>query len=163
MNKFFIGWIKKIDWKKVLLSAAIYTILAFIIRQIEAILTMNYYTNPAYFGVWSKLMMPASPASQSGLTNGSPPASFMITSLIMTFVTGVSLALVYYYLRDILPKETKRRVLYFADLLIALSFIFFTLPVYLLFNVPVGLLVSWFVSSFIILCAASYTFVKVIR
>lgn len=154
MDKFFINWIKKINWPKVFLCGLIYTIVATIIHQIEAVFTMSYYTMPEFFGVWSKLMMP---------TAGPPPVSFMVTSVILTFVSGISLALVYYYLRDILPKDMKRRVLFFADLLIALSFVFFTLPVYLLFNLPLALLISWFISSFVILCAASFTFIKIIK
>ena len=154
MDKFFINWIKKINWPKVIYCGLIYTVVATVIHQVEAIFTMNYYTMPEFFGVWSKLMMPSA---------GPPPASFMITSVILTFVSGISLAIVYYYLRDILPKDTKRRVLFFADLLIALSFVFFTLPAYLLFNLPLALLISWFFSSFVILCAASFTFVKIIR
>jgi len=163
MDKFFVNWIKKISWPKVLLCALIYTVVATVIHQIEAVFTMSYYTMPEFFGVWSKLMMPASPASLGGPSAGPPPASFMVTSVILTFVSGISLALVYYYLRDILPKDAKRRVLFFADLMIALSFIFFTLPAYLLFNLPLALLVSWFISSFVILCAASFTFVKILR
>ena len=154
MDKFFVNWIKKISWPKVLLCALIYTIVATIVHQIEAVFTMSYYTMPEFFGVWSKLMMPSA---------GPPPVSFMVTSVILTFVSGISLALVYYYLHDILPKDAKRRVLFFADLMIALSFIFFTLPAYLLFNLPLALLVSWFISSFVILCVASFTFVKIIR
>jgi hypothetical protein len=57
----------------------------------------------------------------------------------------------------------RERVLLFADLMIGLQFIFFILPVYLLFNLPVQLLVSWFISNFIILVATSYTCVKFIK
>jgi len=42
-------------------------------------------------------------------------------------------------------------------------FVFFTLPTYLMFNVPVGLLVSWFISTFIILTAGSWVMVKIIK
>lgn len=147
-------WIKEIDWKKVILCGVIYTIVAMIIRQIEAFLTLKYYMDPAYFGVWSKLMMP---------TAGPPPAEFMITSLVFSLFTGMSIAIIYYYLRNHLPKGKKQRIFYFADLLIATSFIFFTLPTYMLFNVPVGLLVSWFVSGFIILLIQSAVTVKIIN
>lgn len=125
-----------------------------VIRQVEAILTMKYYLSPQYFGVWSKLMMPQ---------KGPPPANFFITSAIFTFATGVSLTLVYCYVKEMLPKPFMKRVFLFADLMIGTSFIFFTIPAYLMFNLPVGLLVSWFISSFVILVAASYTFVKIIR
>jgi hypothetical protein len=109
---------------------------------------------PEYFGLWSKAMMS---------TAGPPPASFMIKSLVFTFITGVSISLIYYYLRDHLPKESNKRIFYFADLMVGTSFVFFTLPVYLLFNVPLGLLISWFVSSFIILTICSWMLVKIVK
>ena len=147
-------WIKEISWKKVIISGLIISVISFAVRQIEAILTLKYYMMPDYFGVWSKVMMPAA---------GPPPLSFMITSLVFTFVTGVSLALIYYYLKDHLPENRKKRIFYFADLMIGTSFIFFTLPVYLMFNVPTGLLVSWFISTFIILTGSSWILVKIIK
>lgn len=147
-------WLNQISWKKVSVFGFLYTVLAFIVRQIEVILTLKYYLNPDYFGVWSKLMMPNA---------GPPPSSFQITSVVFTFVSGVSLALIYYYLRSHLPESKKQRIFYFADLMVATSFIFFTLPVYLLFNVPFALLVSWFISSFVILVTASYLLVRIIK
>lgn len=147
-------WIKELNIKKILLVSVIFTVISFIIRQIEAILTMKYYVMPQFFGVWSKLMMPS---------NGPPPASFMITSLIFTFVTGISITLIYYYLKDHLPTVWKKRIFYFADLMIATYFVFFTLPVYLMFNVPVGLLISWFISTFVIVTIGSWILVKIIN
>ncbi len=146
-------WFKEIKWGKVLLSAVIFTVIAFVIRQAEVFLTLKYYMIPQYFGVWSRLMMP---------TAGPPPAAFMITSLIITFVTGLSIGLIYYYMKDHLPPTGIKRVVYFAEVLIAASFVFFTLPVYLMFNVPVGLLISWFISTFIILVIGSTILVKIV-
>jgi hypothetical protein len=147
-------WITEISWKKVLLVSFIFTIFSFVIRQIEAILTMDYYKMPEYFDVWSKNMMPSA---------GPPPLSFLLTSLIFTFVSGVSITLIYYYLKDHLPKEYKKRIFYFADLMIGTSFVFFTLPTYLMFNVPAMLLISWFISSFIILTLTSGVLVKIVK
>jgi len=147
-------WIKEISWKKVILSGSIFTVISFVVRQIEAVLTVKYYMMPQYFGVWSKVIMPA---------NGPPPVSFMLTSLVFTFVTGVSVALIYYYLKDHLPKEEKKRAFYFADLMVGTSFVFFTLPVYLMFNVPMGLLLSWFITTFIILTAGAWVLVKIVK
>jgi hypothetical protein len=147
-------WIKELSWKKVFLTGAIFAVISFVIRQIEAMLTMKYYLMPQYFGVWSKVMMPS---------NGPPPASFMITSFIFTFVTGISVSLIYYYLKDHLPVEKRKRIFYFADLLIATYFVFFTLPVYLMFNVPAGLLILWFISTFIIVTAGSWILVKIVK
>jgi hypothetical protein len=147
-------WVKELSWKKILIISLLFTVFSFVIRQIEAILTINYYKLPEFFGVWSKLMMPKA---------GPPPASFLITSLVFTFATGICLSLIYYYLKDHLPKENHKRVLYFADLMIGTSFVFFTLPVYLMFNVPAGLIFSWFASSFIILTLTSWILVKIVK
>jgi hypothetical protein len=115
---------------------------------------MRYYLMPQYFGVWSKIMMPSS---------GPPPLTFFAISLIMTFTSGVSLALIYYYLREYLPKGYVRRVSYFADLLAATSLVFFTLPVFLMFNVPLALLGSWFISTFVTIVVASALMVKILK
>ena len=147
-------WIKEFNYKKMFLASVIFTVISFVIHNVEAIIDMKYYVSPQYFGVWSKLMMPS---------NGPPPPAFMITSLIFTFITGISVTLIYYYLKDHLPVEKKKRIFYFADLMIATYFVFFTLPTYLMFNVPVGLLVSWFISTFIIVLSASWVLVKIVK
>jgi hypothetical protein len=147
-------WIKELNFKKLFLSGLIFAVISFIIRQIEALLTMKYYLMPQYFGAWSKLMMPS---------NGPPPPSFMITSFIFTLITGISVGLIYYYLKDHLPAEKGKRIFYFADLMLGTYLVFFTLPVYLMFNIPVGLLISWFISSFIILTLGSWVMVKIIK
>jgi hypothetical protein len=149
-----IKWISKINWGKVILVGLLYTVIATAIHQIEAFLNLKYYMMPEYFGVWSKLMMPNA---------GPPPADFFITSTIITLTTGISLALVYCYVRDMLPKNAKERVLLFADLMVGFQFIFFTLPAYLLFNLPLALLISWFISNFLILVATSYLCVRIIK
>ncbi|KKP61353.1 MAG: hypothetical protein UR54_C0003G0004 [Candidatus Roizmanbacteria bacterium GW2011_GWA2_34_18] len=147
-------WLKELNWKKILLVGLIYTVFTTVIRQLEVVLTMKYYQMSQYFGVWSKLMMPNA---------GPPPPSFMIMSLVFTLYSGISLAVVYYYIRNLLPKLFWKRVFFFADLMIAASFIFFTLPCYLLFNLPPQLLLSWFISGFIILVLTSLALVKIIN
>jgi uncharacterized membrane-anchored protein len=129
-----IKWIREIHWGKALLVGVLYTVVSMVVRQVEAMLTKA----------------------------GPPPPEFMITSLVFSLATGICITLIYYYLKDMLPKDGTKRIFLFADLMIAASFVFFTLPVYLLFNVPVGLLVSWFVSSFIILVVTSYAIVKIV-
>lgn len=147
-------WLKELSIKKILTVTLIYTVFTTIIHQVEAILSMKYYQMPQYFGVWSKLMMPKA---------GPPPPEFFITSTIFTFYSGISLALVYYYIRAFLPKLFWKRVFIFADLMVATSFIFFIIPSYLLFNLPPQLLLNWFISGFIILLLTSLTLVKIIH
>lgn len=149
-----IKWIKEIKWKKLFICGLIYFIFTTIIHQVEVILTLKYYLMPQYFGVWSKFMMPSV---------GPPPASFMIMSSTFTFASGLSIGLIYYYIRNLLPKQFWHRVTFFTDLMIGTSFIFFTLPAYLLLNLPFQLLLSWFISGFIILFLTSLTLVKIIH
>ena len=149
-----IKWITKIQWNKVLLIGFLYTIGSMGVHSVEAMLTMKYYLMPQYFGVWSKVMMPST---------GPPPLMYFAVSAIISFITGVSLTIIYYYLRDYLPKGFWKRASYFADLMAAASLVFFTLPVFLMFNVPLALLGSWFVSTFVILVLTSMTIVKIIK
>lgn len=150
----FVSWILNIRWGRVLFCAVLYTVVSTIIRQVEAVLTMKYYLMPQYFGVWSRIMMPS---------HGPPPPEFFITSTVFSICTGISLCMIYYYLKPMLPSDERIRILYFADILIGTSFIFFTIPSYLLFNLPLGLLISWFISSFVILVSASFIIVKILK
>lgn len=141
-----IKWMKDIQWGRVILVGGIYTIIAVVVRQIEAIIMMPYYQSEVYRGVWSKLLIP---------DVGSRPFEFFVNYGIGTFLTGVSLCIIYYYLKAYLSKKKWERTFFFADVLVATSFVFFTIPAYLLFNVPLALLGSWFVSNFIVLLFAS--------
>ena len=149
-----IKWIGHIHWGKVFLIAFVYTIIATVIRQLEVLWTLKYYMMPELSGVWSKLMMP---------TAGPPPFEFMVISMIMTFASGMAITIIYYYLKDYLPKGYWMRSTFFADILVSTSFVFFTLPVFLLFNVPLALLVYWFGSSFVILLLTSMLIVKIVK
>jgi hypothetical protein len=145
---------KKIQWKKVLTAGFIYLIIAFIIRQVEAVLTMNYYLMPEYFGVWSKLMMPKA---------GAPPTSFFLTSILFSFITGVGLAIFYDCIKTLLPKDKWQRILCFTCLITGLSFLFFSLTAFLLFNLPFMLLVWWFISSVVIFFLTAAVFVRILK
>jgi uncharacterized membrane protein len=93
---------------------------------------------------------------------GPPPPEFFIISAIITFSIGMSLTIIYYYLKEYLPKGYIPRSFFFADLMVATSFIFFTLPTFLMFNVPYGLLASWFVSTFVLILVSALTIVKIV-
>lgn len=146
--------IKKLQWQKIFISGFIFLIIAAIVRQLEVILTMRYYQMPEFFGVWSKLMMPSV---------GPPPASFLFTSLLFSFLTGVTLAGFYDFVKSLLPKNKTQRIFCFTELVIIISFVLFSLPVYLLFNLPVELLVTWFISSVIIFLLSAAVFVKLLK
>ncbi|MFA6447354.1 MAG: hypothetical protein WCW31_03825 [Patescibacteria group bacterium] len=144
----------KLQWSKVALSALIFMVIASIIRQIEALLTMNYYTLPEYFSVWSKSMMP---------TAGPPPASFMIMSLAFAFVTGFVLAAFYNFIKDGIPGGYIKKVTWFTLIIFVLAFVMFALPLFLMINLPIGLQITWLISTFIIFFLNSLVFAKLIK
>jgi len=145
---------KNIRWNKVLLSGFIYLVIAAIVRQIEAIITMNYYKMPAYFGLWSKVMMPKA---------GHPPLKFFLISFLFSLLTGITLAVLYEIIKEKLEKKYWMRILNFTLLTAWLSLIFFTLPVYLIFNAPIALILCWFVSATVIFFLATIVFTKILK
>jgi hypothetical protein len=146
--------LEKIQWKKVLLSGLVYLVAATIIRQIEVVLTMKYYLMPEYFGVWSKLMMPKV---------GPPPPSFMILSLLFTFITGITLAAFYDFIKSLLPKNCWERVFDFTGTVAVLMLVFSYLPMYLLINLPLGLVVCWFITGLVTVFIGAVVFTKLIK
>ncbi len=144
-----ISWIRQIAWGNVLLIGVLYTTAASIIRYIESIFTSKYYLMPQYKGLWSIPMRFTS-------------TEYFIASTVAMFTIGVSLCIIYYYLRDYLPKKRWQRIFFFADILVACSFIFFTIPTCVMFNVPSVLLMAWFVSGFINILIASILIVHIL-
>jgi len=128
--------------------------IGFVVHQIESILTMRYYLMPEYFSVWSRVMMTKA---------GPPPLSFFLLSLLFTFLTGFAFSYIYLQIKDSLPKGYWKRAFHYADIMAGVYLVTFLFPVYLLFNVPFGLLVSWGISGFIVACIGSIVFVKVLR
>lgn len=145
---------KNIRWKKVLIAGLIYLIIANIIRQIEAVLTLSYYKMPDYFGVWSNLMMPKA---------GPPPLKFFLISILFSLIGGITAAVIYEILKENLEKNYWKRLFNFTFAVSWVYLVFFILPVYLLFNVPFGLLVFWFLSSILILFLSTMAFVRILK
>lgn len=144
----------KIKWDKIVVAGLLFMAIATLVRQVEAMLTLGYYQLPQYFGVWSQVMMPEA---------GAPPVSFLLTSLFFSFFTGCSLAIFYELIKPALARNALRGALTFTKITVGLSLVFFTLPVYLLFNVPLGLLVWWFVTSAVIFFLSAMVFVRILK
>ncbi|MFH0971825.1 MAG: hypothetical protein V1835_04630 [Candidatus Micrarchaeota archaeon] len=132
-------------WGKVFLAGAAYAIIGMIIHMIEAAYTMDYYTNPIYFPLWSLMMMP---------TAGAPPMDFFITSLAFGLFTGMLIAYVYLVVKDSIPeKNLWVKGAKYGWLLFLVAGIPMFLSLYLLLSIPFGLIFSWLASGFIIYLA----------
>ncbi len=128
---------------KAVLVAILLTIVGFVIRAIETMLTMDYYMDPAYFTVWSRVMMPAA---------GPPPPEFTYLSLAFGFI----IALVYIWAYKTVELALSsvdgwlRKGLLFGVLVFLIGVVPASLSLYLLINLPPGLLAWWTVSGLLI-------------
>ena len=145
---------KKLHWKKIVIAGFWYLVIATIFRQIEVAFTVNYYQDLAYFGLWSKLMMPA---------EGPPPVGFFVISTLFTYVTGCTLAAVYDFMKSLFGKGFWGKVIGFTDITVGLAIVFGYFPMYLLFNVPVVLLAWWLGVSWVTILVSSMIFANIMK
>ena len=85
------------NWKRIIIAAIVFAIIAQVLHTVESMLTMDFYMDPEYFGVWSKLLMP---------TAGPPPAEFFYASVISSLIIALIYAVVYDVVKGSLPGKT---------------------------------------------------------
>lgn len=138
------------DIKKFLLAAVGYTLLGQIIHILGAVLSMDYYTDPAYFQIWSKLMMP---------TAGPPPMEFTLVSLFVGFIMAVLIVYIYEMVKKSLPVKSK--IISYATILFSLGSLPGIMMTLLILNVPLGLGIEWLVEGLVINLLGTYIIVKI--
>ncbi len=144
----------KIKWGRVIVASLILTVISMVVRNVEAVMTMKYYLMPEYLGVWSKLMMPSA---------GPPPREFFVISILFAFLSALVLACVYECFKSSLEKSFWRRVLGFTKLMMLLILVFAYFPMYLMINIPLVLIVSWFINGTLIIFLGTVVLVKILK
>ncbi len=144
----------KETWKGIALSAIVFVIVAQVVHTVGAILMMGYYTNPAYFQLWSKFMMSAA---------GPPGPEFFAISILFALAMGMISAWSYSLLKGSVPGTGTRKGLNFGLLLYLLAGVPYTLTNYLLLAVPPLLLFSWSIETLVIYAACGAAFSRLIR
>lgn len=139
------------DWKTVAVAAVVFAIVAQIVHTTGAVVTMGYYTNPAYFALWSNLMMP---------NQGPPGTDFLIASIIVNLAVGAILAGAYLVLKPGIPGKGLRKGINYGILLFLVAGVPGYLSTYLLLAVPAMLLLDWAVESLIIYLVLGATLAK---
>ena len=123
------------DMKKVGIFAILMMIIGQIAWFLETMVDMAHYANPAYFGVWSKLMMPAA---------GAPPTEFFILSVVVSIIGWAIFACAYSVFGNaIKAKNELMKGLTFGGWVFLLATLPGSLSMFMLFNLPAMLLVSW--------------------
>lgn len=139
---------------KIILAAIVFMIVAQVIHTIESMLTMSYYTDPAYFTVWSKIMMP---------TAGPPPTEFYYYSLTFSFITGLFFTVAYTVVEKSVPGNTfVKKGLIYGLLIWLVGGLSGSLAMVLLINLPVDLIAYWTVSGLIVDLMAGVVITKIV-
>jgi hypothetical protein len=143
------------NWKRILAASIIFAAVSQMLRIVESMLTLDFYMDPAYFGVWSKVMMP---------TAGAPPAEFYYTSIAASLIIATIFAAVYAMVKGSLPGKTDvAKGLKYGIILFIMVQVPGLLSMYLLINLPAVLLVYWGISSALISLVGGIIFSKIIK
>jgi len=143
----------EINWKKLVLAAIAFLIVAQVVYTVGAMGTMDYYTNPEYFGLWSKVMMPA---------EGPPPLSFHMYSMAVGFVSALIFGYAYEIAKPVIPGTGKRKGINYGIFLFFLATIPGALSMLLIFNVPIGLWAAWAITDLLIYLIGGIIFWKLL-
>ncbi len=143
------------DWRGIALTAVALTVIGQAVHTIESMLTMGYYLDPAYFSVWSKILMP---------TAGRPPAEFYYYSAAFAIVSWAIFGFAYEKLgKAIGEKRAIKNGLKFGAIVFLLAEIPVVLTMYLLINLPTGLLAAWTLSQLILYLIGGIVAAKLIK
>ena len=95
---------------------------------------------------------------------GPPPSSFYLYSLLFSLICGSLVAWVYFLIADSLRGRTRLlKGLFFGLLIILVSQVPGTLMLILILNVPVFLIVSWFIEGSVIALCAGIVFTFLLK
>jgi hypothetical protein len=138
---------------KIIASGIVFAVIAQLINTVEAVFTMGYYTNPAYFPLWSSLMMPG---------QGPPGSEFYIAAIAANFAIGLIFASAYSMLEKAIPGKGTAKGVKYGTMLFLIAGIPFTLTTYLLLAVPTGLLLAWAAGALAIYVISGVAFARMI-
>ena len=145
----------KLNAGRIIGAGIVFAVISQIIHSIEAFATMNYYLIPEYWPVWSKVMMPG---------EGAPPMSFYGYSFGFAVIIGVIFALAYSVIKDSLKgKNAMQNGVRYGTILFFVAGIPFSLTLYLLVNLPVGLIAYWAFSTLIIYVLGAIAIAKIVK
>lgn len=138
---------------KIIVAAIVFMIISQVIHTIEAQLTMDYYTDPTYFPVWSKIMM-----GEMGLA-----PEFMYYSLASAFVIGLLFTGIYTVVEKSIPGKTlAKKGLNYGLLMWLIGGIPSSLTMVLLINLPIDLIAYWTVTGLIINLLAGTVMARIV-
>ena len=120
--------------KPVLIAAVLFTLTSQLVIMFESAATMDIYMMPEYFPVWSRLMIP---------DMGPPPATFFVTSILVSFALALIYAAVFWIVSPGIPGEGLTKGVSYGLILFFLSGVPSPLIMLLLINLPAKFFIAW--------------------
>ncbi|MBU1120353.1 hypothetical protein KJ660_00580 [Candidatus Micrarchaeota archaeon] len=143
------------NYVKVIIAAILFLIIAQIIHSVGAMVSMSYYMDPAYFAVWSKIMMPSESA---------PPMEFYYFSVGFGLIAALLYAGVYGVIKNGIPgKNWMNKGLSYGFILFLVATIPSSLSMILLINLPLMLIVLWTIEGLVISLLGGIVIAKMIQ
>ncbi len=143
------------DYKRILVAALFVMFISLIIHTAGSFLDMDYYTNSENFSLWSNIMMP---------DIGPPGIEFYGLSLVFGLITGLIFTIFYILIAKTIRQKTVLKTgLFYGILLFILTQIPMIFSMFLLFAIPIGLLLSWVLQSLIIAMISGVGIVYIVR
>ena len=139
----------------VFFSSLIFALIAQTIHSLSSFIFMEFYKNPDYYYVWSKIMMPHP---------GPPPSSFFVFAFGFSFVTGVLFSVVYRIIKaGITANNSVNKGLIFGLILFMVGTVPSHLALILLINLPIVIIIVWVIEGLIINILGGIAIAKINR
>ncbi len=128
---------------RLLLAAVICALMAQVLYALDGVFfSLDYYKDPAYSPLWSKLMMPG---------EGAPPPSFYYLSLGFNFVGALIFTIVYLVLRKAVPgTRLACKGLMYGFLMFLIAGVSGAFAMILCLNLPLALIGIWTAEDLVI-------------
>ncbi len=126
--------------KKLLMASIAFLVISQILNQVFVFLTMKYYVDPTYFGVWSKVMMPGA---------GPPPMSFYIWGIVLSFIIAAIFVYFYEKFEMCIPGKGYRKGINYGAMLFLLVTVPSIFGMFLLINLPAALIFWWAIGDLV--------------
>jgi len=133
---------KKGKLKGIVIAAFLFMIIAQVVHTLGSYATMDFYTDPQYFALWSEIMMP---------DIGPPGIEFFALSVAFNFITAFIFTWFYSLIKGAVPGKMSfmKGINYGLILFLITAFPGF-LSMVLLLNIPIVLNVGWMIEALII-------------
>lgn len=128
--------------KGIIIAAILFMIIAQAVHTLGSYATMDFYTDPQYFPLWSEIMMPA---------GGAPGMEFFAISIAFNFITAFIFTWFYSLIKGAVPGKMSfmKGVNYGLILFMITAFPGF-LSMVLLLNIPIVLNIGWMIEALVI-------------